>query len=301
MNIIIFGYAYEGIKLYRELMNNDKYKVIGFADNSSYKQGNKVGSHVILSMHGLVQLKSDVCFSVIIAANKWYVIGEELEKFNIPIEGIYLGGNIVKYDRMSFEKLDLSRKIKFYAGDICDDIHMADSDLFGLSINKADSRHIFHDITNKYPLPDNCVYSYQAEDVLEHISPQKLIKTINEIYRILRKGGLFRICLPDYFSPYLKDISMKDKYGNIIFDPMGGGSYGANGVINGGHVWFPTFENVSKLLQETMFKDFLFLCYHTEKGLLVRKEIDFSKGHILRIPKDERSEWVYSIIIDCYK
>lgn len=37
MKIVIFGYGIEGVKLYRELLNNEKYQVIGFADNSRYK------------------------------------------------------------------------------------------------------------------------------------------------------------------------------------------------------------------------------------------------------------------------
>ena len=119
---------------------------------------------------------------------------------------------------MTFERLDLSKQITLYAGDICDEEHLKNPNLYGLSIHKADKRHILADITNEYPLPDNSIYSYQAEDVLEHIEPQKLVDTINEIYRILG-DGVFRICLPDYNSPYLKNISMKSKEGRILFDP----------------------------------------------------------------------------------
>ena len=213
--IIIFGYGFEGVKLYRELANHKKYEIIGFADNSPYKQHKSVGEYTILSVSDLINLKSEKDFSVIIAANKWFVIGEELEKHHIKIEGIYRNGEICKYDRMYFERLDLSKKIVLYAGDIADDMHMSEPNLYGLSINKADSKHILHDITNHYPLPDNSIYSYQAEDVLEHIAFEKLVDTINEIYRILHEGGLLRICLPDYYSAYLRDISMRDEDGNI--------------------------------------------------------------------------------------
>ena len=88
-------------------------------------------------------------------------------------------------------------------------MHMSEPNLYGLSINKADSKHILHDITNHYPLPDNSIYSYQAEDVLEHIAFEKLVDTINEIYRILHEGGLLRICLPDYYSAYLVNSPME--------------------------------------------------------------------------------------------
>lgn len=300
--VIIFGYGFEGVKLYRELINNDQYEVIGFADNSPYKQHKIVGKYMILSLDNLIELKDEKNFSVIIAAKKWFVIGEELEKNHICIEGIYRDGKICEYNRMCFERLDLTRKIVLYAGDIADDVHMAKSDLYGLSINQADSKHILHDITHKYPLPDNSIYSYQAEDVLEHIEFGKLVDVINEIYRILQPEGLFRICLPDYNSSHLSDISMRDKDGKIVFDPTGGGSFGVNGVENTGHVWFPNYIIVRDLLEKTKFDRIDFLCYHTESGELIKKDIDFSKGYINRLPKaDEINKPVYSIIVDCYK
>lgn len=301
--VIIFGYGFEGVKLYRELANNDhQYEVIGFADNSPYKQHKTVGTYTILSLDDLIKLKTKKDFAVIIAANKWFVIGEELEKNHISIEGIYKNGRICKYDRMCFERLDLTREIVLYAGDIADDVHMAVPNLYGLSINRADSRHILHDITNKYPLPDNCIYSYQAEDVLEHIAFEKTADVINEIYRILQKGGLFRICLPDYYSTYLSDISMRDGDGNIVFDPTGGGSFGAGGVANAGHMWFPTYAVVRDLLERTKFEKIDFLCYHTENGELIKKDIDLSKGHINRLSgSEEKNKPIYSIVVDCYK
>lgn len=302
MNIIIFGYGWGGVLLYRELISSDKYKFIGFADNSIYKQGNIVDDFPIMSVDDLVHLKETTDYAVIIAAKKWFIIGQELEKYDISIEGIYQNGEITNYERMDFESLDLSKQIYFYAGDICDEIHLSNPNLYGLSINKADARHILHDITQKYPLPDNSIHSYQAEDVLEHIEIEKLTDVMNEIYRILVKGGLCRICLPDYFSPYLNRISMKDAKGNILFDPTGGGAYGENGVLNGGHTWFPNYISVRNLLEKTKFTNWKLLCYHTENSELVRKEIDFTKGYIKRISEqNEEFKQVYSIVVDCYK
>lgn len=302
MKIVIFGYGMAGVKLYRKLINSNNYEIIGFADNSPYKQGYVVGNSRIMSMGDLIELQAKTDFSVMIAANRWFDVGEELEKNHINIEGIYWQGEICKYDRMCFDRLDLSKEIMLYAGDIPSDIYLANPNLYGLSINKADARHILHDITNSYPLPDNSIAAYQAEDVLEHIAIEELVSTIDEIYRILKKGGSFRICMPDYYSAYLSDISMRDQEGNIIFDPTGGGTYNANGVGNLGHVWFPNYVIVHELLEKTKFKKIDFLCYHTEKGELIKKEIDFSKGYVNRLPKEgEKNKPVYSIVVDCYK
>lgn len=300
-NIIIFGYGMEGVSLYRKLKNHKEYRIIGFADNSIHKQGMKVDNLLIYSVNELVELKKKQDFSVVIAARAWYQVGAQLEENNISIEGIYVDGELEAYYRMTFDKLDLTKGVKLYAGDICDEVHMQDECLYGLSINRADKRHILHDITIEYPLPDNSIEGYQAEDVLEHITINKLVPAINEIYRILKPGGCFRICLPDYFSPYLKSISMKDNAGNIVFDPTGGGTYGVNGVENGGHVWFPTYKNISEILGETLFNKIDFLCYYTENEELVKGELDFSKGYIRRVPTDEVNGIYYSIVIDCYK
>ncbi len=255
-----------------------------------------------MSMEELVQLKEKVSYSIILAAGRWYEIGEALEKFDIPIEGVFLNGEVTEYSRMCFEKLDLTKNIKLYAGDIYHDEHKSEPYLYGLSISKADDKHIFHDITRPYPLPDNSIFSYQAEDVLEHIEYSRLKAVIDEIWRILIGGGVFRICLPDYYSPYLKNICMRNKKGEIIFDPTGGGVYGEGGVLNGGHVWFPNHKNVEELLLNTKFNKYSFLCYHTQNEELVKKEIDFSRGYIARVPaKNDCNKLIYSIVVDCYK
>lgn len=299
---VIFGYGYEGVQLYKKLLYSDRYEVISFADNSMYKKGNIVDADTIKTVDELAELKDKIDFSVIIAARKWYEIGEQLEEHNIPIEGVYQDGVLTEYQRMSFEKLDLKKEITLYAGDICDDVHISDPNLYGVSINKADSRHILHDITHNYPLPDNCIFSYQAEDVLEHIDKEKIVDTINEVYRILKPNGVFRVCLPDYFSPYLKKIVMRDKNGNILFDATGGGEYGEGGVMNGGHVWFPNYINMKEILGKTKFSKVDFLCYHTEDEKLVKKNIDYSKGYVKRIPTEmEAGQPIYSLVVDCLK
>jgi hypothetical protein len=300
MNVFIWGYGFEGVKVYRELKNNNIYKILGFADNAVCKQGMYVDGTKIKSLEDLIKLKYDKEFSVIIASNKYYIIGKQLEENDIRIEGIYLNGKILPYEVMDFCKLDLNKKISLYAGDICDDVHMSINNLYGLSINKADSRHIYHDITIPYPLPDNCIESYQAEDVLEHIFINKIIPTINEIYRILKVGGIFRMCLPDYYSSWLRSISMLDDKGNILYDPTGGGIYGEKGVENGGHVWFPNYDNVKEILKQTKFNKIDFMCYRTEDNELHMKDIDFSKGYVNRIFQKENKD-IYSMVIDCYK
>ena len=188
-NIVVFGYGYAGCQIYKKLEKDNKYHMLGFADNSPLKQGYMAFDYPIKSLSQLKEMQSEIEFSVIIASNAWVEIGKQLEEMKIVIEGICINGEIEPYKPMSFDKINLKKSVYLYAGDICDEVHLSNPYLYGLSINKCDSRHIFHDITRKYPLPDECVDNYQAEDVLEHIEPEYLKESINEIYRILKVGG----------------------------------------------------------------------------------------------------------------
>lgn len=302
-NIIVFGFEYEGCLCYQKLSTYKEYNMLGFADNSIYKQGNIAFDYPIRSMDQLDILSKEKNISIVIASNYWAEIGIELEKRNIPIKAIWEKGQLKTYiPPITFERLDFSKEIKLYAGDICDDIHFMDNNLYGLSINRWDSKHIKHDITKAYPLPSNCIDSFEAEDVLEHIDYNKIPNVLKEIFRIMKKGALFRICVPDFWDPISIKGTMRDKKGKILWDPMGGGKYGKNGAELGGHLWYPTYEIMHKLLNNTKFQKVEFLCYHTEEGHLVMKDINFAKGHINRI--QDQDIWrigIHNIVIDCYK
>lgn len=203
---------------------------------------------------------------------------------------------------------DLKEPIFLYAGDMNDNRRtITGIDLVGLSLTRDDSIHIKHNVTEKIELPDNSVSIFQAEDIMEHIELQQLVDVFNEIYRILEPNGLFRLSVPDYRCDILKDRSTYDDQGNIIFDIGGGGSYDKvnKKVIDGGHVWFPTYEIVKSLLDKTNFENVDFLHYYNNDGSFVMKDVDYSLGYISRTPDhDDRvinPKRPMSIIVDCYK
>lgn len=191
--------------------------------------------------------------------------------------------------------------IKLYAGDIPDDPHYAD--VIGLSLNRHDSRHISHDITKPFPLRDNSIDSFQAEDVFEHIPYDNLVPIINEIFRILKPSGTFRLSIPDYGCDILQQRSIKDASGNIVFDPGGGGT-----PESPGHIWFPRIDNLRPLLQKTAFARYgtvEYLHYWKSDRSFVTRQIDYSKGYIQRTPDfDPRVRDPYrpmSLVVDLTK
>jgi ubiquinone/menaquinone biosynthesis C-methylase UbiE len=204
-------------------------------------------------------------------------------------------------DALTWGNLQRSESIKFYAGDI--PVGKEYEGLIGLSISINDKRHILHDITTPFPLPDNSVDSFQAEDVFEHIPYNRLVDVVNEIYRILKPSGLFRLSLPDYGCDVLKERSVRDSDGRILFDPVGGGT-----PDNPGHLWFPRIDQVADLLSRTAFSGhgtIDYLHYYTMDNQAVMKSVDYAKGHIDRTPDfDERVQnppRPMSLIVDLVK
>ncbi|WP_082953423.1 methyltransferase domain-containing protein [Mycobacterium sp. E3251] len=213
---------------------------------------------------------------------------------------------------MRFSELSSLSVVNLYAGDLPDMPEYRTRRQVGLSLSQDDEWHIRHDVSKPLPIPEESVDTYQSEDVFEHVEYVKLPATISEIYRILKKGGLFRLSLPDYRCDVLYDRSVKDRAGNILFDPSGGGEYkrrppifGKKKVVRGGHVWFPKFETASQLLKDAKFSSVEFLHYYDENGTPHTKPIDYSKGFVKRTPdNDERVSHPFrpmSLVVDCIK
>ena len=208
---------------------------------------------------------------------------------------------------MYFSDIKYKKNIYLYAGDCINNI--SQYPFIGLSLQCNNNTNIQHNILNKMDLFDNSVDIYQSEDVFEHIEYDKLKDVINEIYRVLKPGGLFRLSMPDYRCDILYNRSEKNDDNKIIFDKGGGGDYDYENkkVINGGHVWFPKYELVKSLLDKTSFEQnkINFLHYYDINNNSINKVIDYSKGHINRTPdNDKRVNYPYrtmSIVVDCYK
>lgn len=209
------------------------------------------------------------------------------------------------FKKLTFDDIKNRDYIFLYAGDVPRRKEYNIDGIVGLAIRRATYRTILHDICQKYPLKDNSVDAYQAEDVFEHIEYDKLVDVINEIYRVLKPGAYFRLSVPDYGCDILYNRSKKDESGNIIFDPDGGGKYQDGKVIDGGHVWFPTYEKVLALIEKSDFSKYEFYHYYDENGKSVTKEIDYSKGYVIRTPDhDKRVQDPYramSLVVDLYK
>lgn len=213
---------------------------------------------------------------------------------------------------MQFEDITRLSPVFLYAGDVPDSKEYRTPQRAGLSLTQDDNRHIPHDIRLRHPIPDNTVDTYQAEDVFEHIEYAKLPGIIADIYRILKKGGLFRLSVPDYRCDVLRQRSIRNASGDIVFDSDGGGVYrkryfffGPKVATKGAHLWFPTYETVKALFEKIPFSSVEFLHWYGEDGAPHCNPIDYSKGFIQRTPDhDVRVAMPYrpmSLVVDCIK
>lgn len=67
----------------------------------------------------------------------------------------------------------------------------------GIDIRPLDGVDIVHDLeVFPYPLPDNCCLNIIGSHIYEHISPQKSIGLMNELWRIMKVGGKLALAMP---------------------------------------------------------------------------------------------------------
>lgn len=192
--------------------------------------------------------------------------------------------------------------MKLYAGDIYNLDGFYDG-WVGLSLSRENKNHIKHDMRNKLPFEDGSIDAFQSEDVFEHIKYRLLPEIIDDIYRVLKSGALFRLSLPDYRCDILRERSLYDFEGNLVYDPHDGGT-----DKNPSHLWFPVIESVRSLLEKTKFYmqgKIEYLHYYETDGLPITKQIDYSRGMVRRTPDhDDRVKNPYrpmSIVVDMYK
>jgi len=156
----------------------------------------------------------------------------------------------------------------------------------------------------------------QAEDVLEHIELSDLPKVFDEIFRILKSGGVYRLSVPDYNSIVLQKRSIYDFEGRVLADPLTGSSvfydpksektlvkHRSDG---NSHLWFPTKNLIDELIQSSELRFCASIYYHhyssSEGFFLVQNFPDLYMPVFRSPPNDMRANGLpVSIIVDFTK
>ncbi len=200
--------------------------------------------------------------------------------------------------------------IRLYAGDVPD--RQEYEGWVGLSLYQCNKNHIRHSVYEPFPIPDESVDAFQAEDVFEHLSYEKIVEILNEIFRILKPKGYLRLSVPDYRCDINYNRSIRDSEGRVIFDPGAGKrsktklfklklykrlypllyTNTVRQITGSGHYWFPTIESVKSLLEKSKFAsggEVNFLHYYDIDWTPITNKIDYSKGYISRTPDHNKT------------
>ena len=185
----------------------------------------------------------------------------------------------------------------------------------GLALTPRFDRDIAHDARTPLPFADGTVAGFQSQDVFEHIERGKVPAILDDIYRCLRDGGLFRLSLPDYNSPLLRRRSAYDHHGRVLYDVAMGGTLSAAmaGVVevalpSGGdtHLWFPTFHGVLELILASRIRACARIDFHhywRDCENFVMDDFDQSLMPVSRVPPaDMRAQGrPISLVVDFVK
>jgi predicted SAM-dependent methyltransferase len=66
-----------------------------------------------------------------------------------------------------------------------------------VDLEPLDKRIAYMDAAADYPLPDNTIDYVYCEHLFEHLSFLQQMKMLNEVQRVLKPGGVFRVATPN--------------------------------------------------------------------------------------------------------
>lgn len=89
----------------------------------------------------------------------------------------------------------------------------------GLFDSEWDSRIHLHDLTRPLPWPDDSASVVYSSHTLEHLSREQGRHLLEQAYRVLKRGGIIRIVVPDlksYVTKYLEGELKADDFVEAI-------------------------------------------------------------------------------------
>jgi len=185
----------------------------------------------------------------------------------------------------------------------------------GLAIAPAHDRERAHDATGPLPFADNSIAKVQSQDVFEHLPFEKIPFVLDEIHRVLKPGGVFRLSVPDYRSPVHKRRSVYDFRGRVVGDLLMGAEPWFDAATGdarvrfreGGdsHLWFPRYELITHLILKSEIRksDIRFYQGFLDDHTFLAEPLPDDELHVQRaLPHDRRAGGApISLVVDFVK
>ena len=71
------------------------------------------------------------------------------------------------------------------------------ADYVNVDLVEADGVDLAWDLSESIPFPDDSFSKVLSVDFIEHIPPDRTIRLMNEVYRVLEPGGVFHVHVPE--------------------------------------------------------------------------------------------------------
>lgn len=104
--------------------------------------------------------------------------------------GFILKSTLLHFYNYHFRKLSNVEKINIGCG--------RDYKQGFLNIDMNDVADVYFDVRNRLPFRDGDISYIYSSHFLEHLTNSEIIRHFIECFRILKAGGVYRICIPDF-------------------------------------------------------------------------------------------------------
>lgn len=114
------------------------------------------------------------------------------------------------------------------------------------------------DVTKGLTFKDSTVDCIYTNNMLEHLTEEEFMFVLNDCYRVLKEGGIFRLVVPDLFQHVAKYIKDKDADGfmhRIMLHGIGDERPLFVRLLSNHHLWMYDFQSISIRLKECDFTD----------------------------------------------
>jgi SAM-dependent methyltransferase len=99
-----------------------------------------------------------------------------------------------------------------------DDIYALDGNKKSVNKLKTLTKNAIHSVLPNIPFPDDYFDGIHASHILEHLYPEDFYKTLKEMDRVLKKGGILIISCPMLWDGFYNDLSHTKPYHPQIFE-----------------------------------------------------------------------------------
>lgn len=224
------------------------------------------------------------------------------------------GGAYVRHD---FKEYQCVPENYLYFGNIYPNERQFKNEKFiGLALYPKHEREMQHNALDPLPFSDNSIPKIQSQDVFEHLPYHALVQVLDEIFRVLKPGGVFRLSVPDYRAPLLKKRTVYNYKNQPLGDLMMGASVAYDSADRGvkvtllqngdAHLWFPRYELLLELIVKSRIRqcnDIVFYQYFIDDENFVCNPIPENEMFVMRCePNDPRAQGKpISIVVDFFK